>query len=184
MNPYPIENLIVLASFFTIFFFRRVYGIKTIKFNKDKQFDRRQLFAAAGGNDILKPKDQAFEDNLEYLDAEEEKQRDAEDQIEKKLGDKKGRFALKKRTKKPKSTNKEVLEDKVDPKKLEVEAVETKKSIFGDVFSELSIKGTLDILTSGDTKTRMKTNYIIELANYVILNLKKPIKFSNFSIRI
>lgn len=35
------------------------------------------------------------------------------------------------------------------------------------VFSDISIKGTLDILTSKDTKTRLKTNYIIELVNYV-----------------
>ena len=36
LNPYPIENLITLLAFFAMFFFRRVYGIKTIKFNKNK----------------------------------------------------------------------------------------------------------------------------------------------------
>lgn len=90
-NPYPVENLLILLSFFTIFFFRRVYGIKTIKFDKNFKLDKKQLFAAAGGQDILKPQDIEF-DNLEFLDAEETKQKEAQDIVEKKIGSRKGRF--------------------------------------------------------------------------------------------
>ena len=72
-NPKPAENLVIIFSFFIMFFFRRVYGIKTIKFGKNAKLNKRQLFAAAGGNDILKPSDIDLNKNLEYLDTEEEK---------------------------------------------------------------------------------------------------------------
>jgi hypothetical protein len=54
-KPYPMENFVSVVAFFTIFFFRRVYGIKSIKFGGKQKIDRRHLFIAAGGLDMLKP---------------------------------------------------------------------------------------------------------------------------------
>ena len=39
-NPYPYENLIILLTFFAVFFFRRVYGIKTIALRRNAKFDK------------------------------------------------------------------------------------------------------------------------------------------------
>lgn len=43
----------MVLAFFCVFFFRRVYGIKTITLRKNAKFDKRQILTAAGADDIF-----------------------------------------------------------------------------------------------------------------------------------